>query len=769
MIMSGKHLTYHQFKQIASTVGGTLNSPEDVAQVSGLTDMDYDLLRDYLTKWNAENQAQSGAGTQLDTNTDAIASTGSSSEAPSFGNLEKKSLMALFRSTLESSNDGIIIIDNNGKFIDWNDKFVEIAKIPKEALEEASEEVGLEYIFNKVKDPQKLMMELGELEKENSMKGDFGEVEFLDGRTIERYTQPLILDNKPVGRVWCFKDITAEKEQKNRVNILTSAIQSATQGILILDGDEIVYINDYLKIISGIEDFDLKNNKILNIKSENLARLYKEICDELVGSNEKNQIKLVDGNNKERWFELSTFISEYNQKKYTLGIINDVTKSKVLQEQLSYNAYHDLLTGLANRSGLLSEMKNKIAKQENFAVCYIDLDNFKLINDSLGHHIGDMLLKKFGQKLEKTFGIHGNVGRLGGDEFVIIINNIASHDDMQPHVNSVMKLITSPIDVQDYEFNVTLTMGVAIYPSDASSPLDLLKNSDTAMYLKKSAGKNGVAFYDNKLKNKNIRKMTIANKIHRAIENEELSLHYQPICDLSTQTISSVETLLRWNNKDLGGFVPPDEFIAITEEIGYIDTLTNWVFENALQQLNRWHHNGYDKLRVTINLSGALLYNPGMINNIYNILLNSNINAESVTVELTENVFINGSGDISKMLNKMKDLGLKIAIDDFGTGYSSYAYLQNLPIDVIKIDKMFTQALMDDIVAKQTIAIVLSIVELGKHAGYDIVAEGVETIKQMNFLRDHGCKYGQGYYFSKPVAGIDMERLLREDSLKIKK
>ncbi|MBP9722897.1 MAG: EAL domain-containing protein [Gammaproteobacteria bacterium] len=760
--MGSKQLTYHQFKQIARTLGDSVSNPEEIAHVSGLTDMDYDLLHEYLLKWNKERSSDSVTISDESSDTQA-AVTNVVQPEDQFETLGKKSLLALFRSTLESSNDGILIIDNNGKLIDWNEKFFEIAKIPKEALENASEQIGLEYIFNQVKDPQALMIELGRLEEENSMKGDFGEVEFIDGRTIERYTQPLILDNKPVGRVWCFKDITEEKEHKNRINILTSAIQSATQGIVVLDGEEIIYINDYLRNVLKVQDFNIKNNKISNLNNPNLTMMYQKICDQLLADHEKNQLAItVD--NKNMWFELSTFVSHYNDKNYALGIMNDVTQNKVLQDQLSYNAYHDLLTGLPNRTSLLAQMKRKIMAREQFGVYFLDLDNFKLINDSLGHHIGDILLKKFGQKLQKVFSDNCTVGRIGGDEFVIIANNITQHDDCNKHAKILQDIISHPIKVQDYEFNITLTMGVAIYPHDAATPVDLIKNADSAMYQKKASGKNGIAFYDSKIKTKNMRKMTIANKIYKAIENNELTLHYQPIIDLSTQKISSVETLLRWNNKELGGFVPPDEFIAVTEEIGYIDVITNWVFENSLQQLRRWHAAGYDKLRITINLSGALLYNPSMANNIYRILASSGVDASAITVELTENIFINDSGDITKMIQKMKDLGLKVAIDDFGTGYSSYAYLQNLPIDVIKIDKMFTQQLSET-GAQQNKAIILSIIELGKHAGYDIVAEGIETINQMKYLDSHNCKYGQGYYFSRPIPAEDMERMLYENSL----
>lgn len=754
--MEKKQLTYHQFKQIARTLGDGVSNPQEIAQVSGITDMDYDLLHEYLLKWNQERNRDA------EQNVDS-APVKEEQSNDQFEVLGKKSLLALFRSTLESSNDGILIIDNNGKLIDWNEKFFEIARIPKEALENASEQVGLEYIFNQVKDPQKLMIELGRLEEENSMKGDFGEVEFLDGRTIERYTQPLILDNKPVGRVWCFKDITEEKEHVNRINILTSAIQSATQGIIVLDGDEIIYINDYLKNVLNIPNFDNKNNKISNLSNPNLNTLYQKICDQLLGDPEKVQLSFVSGN-KNKWFELATFISPYNDKNYTLGIITDVTQSKVLQEQLSYNAYHDLLTALPNRTSLLASMKKKIVARQAFAVFFIDLDNFKLINDSLGHHIGDILLKKFGQKLQKTMPEDNIVGRLGGDEFVIIANDLKNQEDCKAHIKMVQDIISVPLKVQDYEFNMTLTMGVAFYPHDAATPVDLIKNADSAMYQKKSTGKNGVGFYDSKIKTKNMRKMTIANKIYKAIENNELALHYQPIIELKSQKICAVETLLRWTNKELGGSVPPDEFIAVTEEIGYIDVLTNWVFENSLLQLKRWHSAGYDKLRITVNLSGALLYNPAMANNIYKILSSCGVDASAITVELTESVFINDSGDITKMIHKMKDLGLKIAIDDFGTGYSSYAYLQNLPIDVIKIDKMFTQELSNES-SKKNKAIVLSIIELGKHAGYDIVAEGVETINQMQYLKEHNCKFGQGYYFSRPISAVDMERLLYENSL----
>lgn len=767
--MNKKSLTYFQFKKIASTLDSNATSPEEIANVAGLTDVDYDLLYEYLTKWHAEKNIE----TTSDIPDENIKEP---AETEDFGALNKKSLLALFRSTLESSNDGIIIIDNNGKLIDWNDKFFDIAGIPKDALEEGSEEVGLEYIFNQVKDPQQLMIELGRLEEENSMKGDFGEVEFIDGRTIERYTQPLILDNKNVGRVWCFKDITQEKAQRERVNILTSAIQSATQGIIVLDGDSVVYMNDYFQKTIELPSFDVNHNKILEINNDRLNTIYKKICQQVDSGDpdkllkDQRQIKLCEDDLNEvncRWYELSTFKSHYNDEMYTLGIISDISESKKLQDQLTYNAYHDLLTGLANRNKLLKVIREKMLNKQNFSVYFMDLDNFKLINDTLGHHNGDIVLKKIGHKLQEIPGVNHQVARMGGDEFVILIDNIKTKDEHNMYIDKIHDMLSSPIKVKDYEFTINYSLGIASYPLDASTPIDLIKNADSAMYQKKMNGKNGAAFYDATIREDNIRKVTIANKIYKAIENNELSIHYQPIYDLKTNRIASLEALLRWNNQDLGGFVNPEEFIAVTEEIGYIDTITYWVFENGISQLKRWHAKGYDKLRLTLNLSGALLYNPKMIANINTIIKSANIDPGYITVELTENVFVNDGIDIISMLKQMSNMGLKIAMDDFGTGYSSFAYLHRLPIDVIKVDKMFTQSLFEEH-SRENTAIVLSIIELGRYAGYDIVAEGVETINQMNFLKEHNCKYGQGYHFSRPVAYADMEKLLYEDSLKNK-
>lgn len=655
--MAGKSLTYFQFKKIANNLGGEIDNPARVAEESGITDWDYDLLHEYLLKWRAEQEAIKKLSPKMPQNNATRVSLENTT-------LENTSLMGLFRATLESSKDGIVIVDNDGKLVDWNEKFVEVADIPQEGLEKGLEQVGLDYVFNNVKDPEKLIFELAEIEENNSYKGDYGIVEYKNGRIMERYTQPLLVNGEAVGRVWSFKDITKEKE---------------------------------------------------------------------------------------------------------------------LQNQLTFNAYHDLLTGLANRTGLLQKMEEKIANKDKFAVCYIDLDNFKLINDSLGHHVGDIMIKNVGTILAEIFNEASVVSRIGGDEYVVVLDNIENQEEALDAVTVIKKLTSKPVNVGDYEFNITLTMGISFYPHDAATPLDLLKNADSAMYKKKAKGKNGIGFYDSDMKTKTMRKVQIANKIHKAIENNELSLNYQPILDLKTQKIASFEALIRWNNEELGGFVPPDEFIAVTEEVGFIDSLTYWVFQKGLEQLKQWHIAGYAGLRITLNLSGILLYNPSIVKKIHNIILESGVAPEMITIELTENVFINYSESINKSLNNFKDIGLKIAIDDFGTGYSSYSYLQQLPIDVIKIDKMFTQALVsvadpdkidnekDFRSYTQSKAIVLSIIELGKHAHYDIVAEGVETINQMNFLKEHNCTYGQGYYFSRPIPVKDVDIMLYENSLSAKK
>lgn len=784
--MGSKNLTYYQFKKIANSLGDNVNDPDKVKQASGITDLDYDLLHEYLTKWNQEHkELQSNIKKSNTLTTKTKNKPQLINNTDNTDNLDSTAVMALFRSTLESSNDGLIIIDNNGKLIDWNDKFFEIAKIPKDALEEGSEEVGLGYIFEQVKDPEKLIFELAEIEQENSFKGDFGEVEFKDGRTIERYTQPLIVNNKPVGRVWTFKDITEEKAARERINILTSAIQSATQGIIILQKNNLVYINDYLQKILDIKNFDpsSKENNINKFKNTKLDFLHDKmlICKEAKKGTVNNQFSIKDDvNNTERWFDLDIFESEYNNVVYNLGIVSEITESKELQDQLTYNAYHDLLTGLENRTSLIKAMRTMISQKQHFVIGYFDIDNFKLINDSLGHHIGDKVIQAIGKLINNHIKNHGIIYRLGGDEFVVLLNNVDNLEQANRYFKEILNIFTNPIKVSEYEFNITFTIGISLYPDDAATPTDLLKNADLAMYQKKAKGKNGIGYYDNEIKEKNLRKITISNQIRKAIDHEELSLNYQPILELKTQKIVSVEALLRWNNEALGGFVPPDGFIGVCEEIGYIDTITYWVFENAVNQLKRWHASGYNNLNMTLNLSGALLYNSNITNNLYKIIKSSGILPNKITIELTEGLFININSDIMNILYKFKELGLKIAIDDFGTGYSSYAYLQKLPIDTIKIDKMFTQALVDsttnlDPKTKkednykgfiQNRAIVLSVIELAKHAGYDIVAEGVETINQMNFLNEHKCKYGQGYYFSRPLKSDDLERLLYENNMK---
>jgi diguanylate cyclase (GGDEF)-like protein/PAS domain S-box-containing protein len=759
--MSTKQLTYHQFKNIAETFGDQEIDPQEVANMSGITDMDYEVLNEYLLKWKAEKEKSKdkiskmlqGSSKGIETN-------------------EQRSLMALLRSTLESAKDGLLIVDENGKMVEWNDKFVEISRMPKEALETGLEGIGLDFMFTQLKHPERLIQDLMEIEKNNSLKGDAGEIEMLDGRVIERYTQPLLIDNKVCGRIWCFKDITQEKEGQKKINILTGAIQSCTQGIMILDGDSIVYTNEFLRNIMNAPDLQTVQNIQEHAKNNPgpFSIIWSAIEEGLAKGAKSSTIsfsvKEKEGIEKVRWFEMSLFKSSYEEKNYNMCILNDITQSKSLQDELSYNAFHDILTGMPNRNCLVSEIKRKITAHQEFSVVFFDLDNFKMINDSLGHHIGDVLLKKLGARMSKMFEKEGLVGRLGGDEFLLVTQGVIKETDMDL-MNSFVSQLCAPIKVRDYEFNLTFSVGISTFPEDGETPIELIKNADSAMYQKKNSGKNGIKFYDKKIKTKNMRKMAIANKIYKAIDNQELTLHYQPVYDLQAKRIASVEALLRWNNDALGGNVPPDEFIAVTEEIGFIDNITNWVFENALHQVRRWHDDVGPDLKLAMNLSGALLYNPKIIDNLHSIIASSNVASDKIVVEVTEGIFVNDSEAVSQALFKLRDLGLKIAIDDFGTGYSSLSYLQNLPIDIIKIDKTFTQRLAAD--AKvQSKAIILSVLSLGRHAGYDIVAEGVETLNQMQFLTEHHCQYGQGFFFSKPLPVRDIERLLHEDSLKSK-
>jgi diguanylate cyclase (GGDEF)-like protein/PAS domain S-box-containing protein len=433
------------------------------------------------------------------------------------------------------------------------------------------------------------------------------------------------------------------------------------------------------------------------------------------------------------------------------------------QKRIKLLAYQDELTGLSNRAHLFTSIKELIkqSKKERkiFSVLYVDLDNFKSVNDSLGHDVGDYLLQKIAQRLLKLSDKVDYVSRIGGDEFCVIVED---NSNVAAIAKQIIDSVSTTIKLSGRNFNPTCSVGIARYPDDGTSLESLLKAADIGLYSAKNKGKNGYAFYNIELSKIAEYHFRAEQYLREAIEKKQLTLVYQPQVDIKTGVIVGVEALSRWTHSELG-VVSPVEFIEMAERIGMIRQLTEWVLYEACEQGVKWQKAGFTDLRVTVNISPSHLADADFIPLIKRVIKSTGMKSQSLELEITESVVQTNHEDFT-IFETLKDLGVLLAIDDFGSGYSSFASLKHLNVDYIKIDKYFVNDMLTD---ERTKLLIGSMIEMGHHLDYKVIAEGVETFEQFEVIKDLNCDIVQGFLFSKPVHPDDVSLLL-EDSVHLK-
>jgi len=439
------------------------------------------------------------------------------------------------------------------------------------------------------------------------------------------------------------------------------------------------------------------------------------------------------------------------------GSHTDITERKKMEARLHYLAYYDQLTGLPNRVHLEEKVNDIIRdnKHQHLAFIYLDIDNFKHINDTMGHTIGDQLLKHISKILISKVRDPDFVARLSGDEFAIVLLDVIDKEKIKSRINEILDELRKPWVIENQVFYVAASMGIALYPEHGTDLAMLMQNADTAMFNAKEKGRDGFAFFSSDMREKAWNFIQLSNKLRRAIKNNEFFLLYQPQIDLTENRVAGVEALIRWKNPE-NGIVCPQDFIPFAEQTGQIFYIDDWVFRKACLQKRKWHDMGKSNIRMSINISSRRLGQQNLIENIKNAIAFSGLDCPGVAVEITETAAMTDLDRAIYILNELKKLGIIIALDDFGKGLSSLTYLKELPIDLLKIDKDFIRNVVNSISDGY---IFESLVYLAHHMGLKVVAEGIETREQLMFVKNCGCDYAQGYYFSKPLASNEVEQI----------
>ena len=453
------------------------------------------------------------------------------------------------------------------------------------------------------------------------------------------------------------------------------------------------------------------------------------------------------------WFEVRfSELKWIDGSDVVVATAADITQKKKNQQKIEYQAHNDFLTGLYNRMKCEVDLRKVIRRTEKAglkgAVLFLDLDDFKHINDGLGHQYGDILLQQIAAGLTGIPGLRGHCYRMGGDEFVIIIEP-EIYNELGKIVTNIKTLFNKPWYLMETEYFCTMSMGIALFPDNSVDVHEITRMADVAMYEAKRSGKNGYAYYSSEVENSTAKRLDIENNMRQAISNEinEFVVFYQPVVNVNTQMCTSCEALVRWDSKALG-FMGPGEFIPLAEYLGLITSIGDYVLEEACRRCKIWNDNGHPDFYINVNLSVVQLLQKDVVENIKRILDKTGVNPKNIVLEITESFAINDMQRVMEIITGLKKLGPRIALDDFGTGYSSLNYIKQLPLDIIKVDKTFIDDIVEDDYAQ---AFVKLIVDLSKTIGTKIVVEGVEHKEQFELLKSLGVDYIQGYYFGKPV------------------
>lgn len=589
-----------------------------------------------------------------------------------------------------------------------------------------------------------------------------------DGRI--KYVQErgkTVYDNEgnPVRSYGTVQDITDKKLAEQRLHQWASIFENTIEAVMITDCDQcIVDVNRAYTQITGYSKEEVLG-KTPNFRRSGrhdrafYEKMWNSINDTGSWSGEIwNRDK--NGEVMPELHSISTIRDEHDNVVNYIGVFTDISALKRTEEKLEHLANHDPLTGLANRTLLNDRLARAIRRLgrsgSRIAVLFLDLDRFKMINDTLGHPVGDELLQKVAARLKSCLRDSDTIGRLGGDEFLVIIEDYHHLIDVENVVEKLRSALSIPIDINGKLLHAGVSIGISIFPEDGETTAELIRNADAALYRAKEAGRNDFCFYDAEFTRQATEHMAIEEELRLALENSSFTVYYQPKISLASGQVVGAEALVRLLRDD-GTLVPPDDFIPISEESGLILPIGKWVLAEAMQQLSIWHEMGYSRLHIAINISGIQIQRGSLVSTVNQLLDETGLQATSLELEVTESVLINFPAQAVEVLGALRKAGVSVALDDFGTGHSSLSNLKRYPISTLKVDKSFVRDIMDD---PNDAAITRAVVAMGHSLDINVVAEGVETAEHAEYLKTLGCHQAQGYFYARPMPAAEFIQYL---------
>jgi len=552
------------------------------------------------------------------------------------------------------------------------------------------------------------------------------------------------------------RELTLRRQNK-RLHILNQIIMETKKNAAIITNNEgeITELNR-----SAASTFNGKRSELIGQSVFQLPYLGPFFYEVLHSSKRYEDVEIsLDSHNIVVLFDANPIVDENGGVIGAYGQFRDITERYEAEAKINYMAYHDELTSLPNRRMFIQVAQSELERgdhlEEGMAVVFLDMDRFKIVNDSLGHTEGDRLLKQVADRLRRCVRGHHLVARMGGDEFMFLFKKMNDHKQIKQKVEEILHAFSKPFTVGGSEFHMSASLGIAVYPEHGEDVETLMIHADSAMYRAKASGKNMYTFFEPDMRILTNEQLLLEKAIRKALEQNQFSLHYQPQMNTRTGKLTGIEALLRWEHPSMGN-IPPSRFIPVAEETGLILPLGEWVMREACRQNKAWQDEGYAPVRVSINLSGVQFSKNDLVDTISHVLVDTGLKPHYLELEITETMTMDVTATVD-MLKRLKSLGVQIAMDDFGTGYSSFNHLKRFGLDRLKIDQSFVRDILDD---RNDADIVGSIIAMAHQLGLMVIAEGVETKEQLAFLEERHCDEVQGYYFSKPVPPDQITRLL---------